>query len=246
MWDDLCQVRGHTHFVSPVCLNERLNETSASPGNRARKRCHPSLLPAHTVQLKPISSPSGSTLGSHLMSFMDVPQYELPLLQQTAPLSSADTQLEHPIKECKNYPVHISVMKYPRYKTSVRQRKEWCEPFKVGAGEERNRGWLLLCSDGEGTESHLSNVNWVNFWKFLTVHRKTDVNLHPETLKYQKCFWEVLRRWDEKHPHFCSLNFYLWLFFLYHTGQKRSSVTHWDEFIMWSYLCIRAQCTAIW
>lgn len=182
MWDDLCQVRGHTHFVSPVCLNERLNETSVSPGNRERQRCHPSLPPAHTVQLKPISSPLGSTLGSHLMSFMDVPQYEFPLLQQTAPLSSADTQLEHPIKECKNYLVHISIMKYPRYKTSV--RKQWCEPFNVGAGEIRNRGWLLLCSDGEGMESHLSNVNWVNFRKFLCVHRKTGVNLHTEALKY--------------------------------------------------------------
>lgn len=47
--------------------------------------------------------PPGSALGSQLMSFIDVPQYKLPLLRQTAPLSSADTQLEHRIKECKDY-----------------------------------------------------------------------------------------------------------------------------------------------
>lgn len=72
---------------------------------------------ADTVQLKHISYPSGGALGSHLMSFMDV-QYELPLLQQTSPLSS-DTQLERPIKECKYYLVHISVMKYPHNKLAV-------------------------------------------------------------------------------------------------------------------------------
>lgn len=74
---------------------------------------------AHTVQLKPISYPSGRALDSHLMSFMDVPQYEHPLLRQTAPLSSADTPPEHPVKECRDY---------------------FCAHFTAGAGEIRNRG----------------------------------------------------------------------------------------------------------